>query len=65
MKKSLYFEKIPYKNCPEVSCFMRCHNVHSYNISGKEAQNWRKKCYVMCVLLENLLNGFMKGQILW
>ena len=26
---------------------------------AKEARNWCKKCYVMCVLLENLWNGFI------
>ena len=55
MKKSMYFEKIPQENCTEVSCFARRHNAPSYEVTTtKEVQNWYKKCYVMCVLLDNL-----------
>ena len=54
MKKSMYFEEIPRENRPEVSCFMRCHKATSYEVTGKESRNWCKKCYVTCVILENL-----------
>ena len=60
----MYFEKI-HENRPEASCFTRRHNDPSYDVTGKEVRNWCKKCYVMCVLLENLWNGFMKGWIMW
>ena len=46
------------------SCFTRRHNASSYDVTGKEAPNWCKKCYVTCVLLGNLCNDFMKGQIM-
>ena len=37
-----------------------------YDVPGKEARNWCKKCYVTCVSFENLWNhGFMKGRIMW
>ena len=41
---------------------MRSHNVPSYDVTGKGARNCSKKCYVTCVILENLWNGFMKGK---
>ena len=44
----MYFEKIPRENHPEASCFTRRHNVPSYDVTGKGAQNYSKKCYVMC-----------------
>ena len=50
----MYFEKLPRENRPEASCFTRRHNAPSYDVTGKEAPNWCKKCYVTCVLLENL-----------
>ena len=64
-EKSMYFEKIPRENRPETSCFTRRHNAPSYDVTGKEARNCSKKCYVTCVILENLWNGFMKGKIMW
>ena len=54
MKKSMYFEKIPRENRPEASCFTRRHNAPSYDVTGKGARNCSKKCYVTCVILENL-----------
>ena len=63
--KHKYYEKITHENRTEALCFMRRHNADSYDITGKEARNWYKKCYVMCVLLENLWNGFMTGRIMW
>ena len=48
----MYFEKIPHENHPKGSCSMRRHNAHSYDIKG--AGNCSKKCYVTCVILENL-----------
>ena len=65
MKNVCISRKIPRENHPEASCFTRRHNVPSYDDTGKEAQNWCKKCYVTCVLLENLWNGFMLGEIMW
>ena len=59
--KSMYFEKIPRENLPEASRLTRRHNAPSNEV----APNWCKKCYVSCVLLENLWNVFMKGQIMW
>ena len=50
MKKSMYFEKISGKNYPEASCFTRCHNAPSYDVTGKEARNWCRKCYVTCLI---------------
>ena len=50
----MYFEKIPRENRPEASCFTRRHNAPSYDVTGKGAQNCSKKCYVTCVILENL-----------
>ena len=47
----MYFEKILRENCPEASCFTRRHNALSYDVTGKEAPNWCKKCYVTRVLL--------------
>ena len=64
-EKSMYFEKISRENRPEASCFTRRHNapsLSSYDVTDKEAPNWCKKCYVTCVLLENLWNGFWKGK---
>ena len=52
-RKSMCFEKIPHENCPEVSCFRRCHNTSSYDVICIKARNWCKKYYVTCVLLEN------------
>ena len=63
--KSVYFEKIPRENPPEASCFTGRHNATSYDVTGKGARNCSKKCYVMCVILENILNGYMKGKIMW
>ena len=37
--------------------FTQLHNAPSYDVTGKETQNWCKKCYVACVLLENLWKG--------
>ena len=54
MKKGMHFAKIPHENRPEASCFMRRHSAPSYDVTGKEALKWCKKCYVTCVLLENL-----------
>ena len=34
--------------------FMRRHNAPSYDVTGKGARNCSKKCYVTCVILENL-----------
>ena len=53
-QKTVYFEKIPCENHPETSCFTRRYNDPTYNVTGKEARNWCKKCYVKCVLLEDL-----------
>ena len=64
-EKTVYFEKIPCKNCLERSCLTWLHNDSTYDVANKEAGNWCKKCYEMGVLLENLWNGFMKGQITW
>ena len=64
-EKSIYFEKITRENRPEASCFTRRRNAPSYDVTGKGAQNCSKKCYVTCVILENLWNGFMKGEIMW
>ena len=50
----MYFEKIPRENRPEASCFTRRHNAPSYDVTGKGARNRSKKCYVTCVILENL-----------
>ena len=50
----MYFEKIPRENRPEASCFTRRHNVPSYDVIGKGARKCSKKCYVTCVILENL-----------
>ena len=58
----MYFEKIPRENRPETSYFTRRHNAPSYDVTGKEARNCSKKCYVTWVILENLWNGFMKGK---
>ena len=52
--KSMYFEIIPRENRPEASCFTRRHNAPSYDVTGKGARNCSKKCYVTCVILENL-----------
>ena len=57
----MYFEKIPHENRPEASCFTWRHNAPCYDVTGKGARNCSKKCYVTCVILENLWNGFMKG----
>ena len=65
MKKSMCFEKIARENRPEASCFTRRQNAPSYDITDKEARNWCKNCYVTCVLLDNLWNGFMKGKVMW
>ena len=65
MKKSVYFEKITRENRPEASCLTRRHNAPSYDVTGKGARNCSKKCYVTCVMLENLWNGFMKGKLMW
>ena len=32
----------------------RAHNAPSYDVTGKGARNFSKKCYVTCVILENL-----------
>ena len=53
----MYFEEILQENRPEVVCFMQHLNASFYDVTGKEARNWCKKCYVTCVLLEN---KFMK-----
>ena len=45
-EKGMYFEKIQFENRPEASCFTRCHNASSYDITGQEAWNWCKKYYV-------------------
>ena len=50
----MYFEKIPRENRPEASCFMRRHNAPSDEVTDKGARNCSKKCYVTCVILENL-----------
>ena len=50
----MYFEKIPRENRPEASCFTRRHNAPPNDVTGKEARNWCKECYVTRVLLENL-----------
>ena len=36
LKKCMYFEKILRENRPEASYFTRRHNVHSYDVIGKE-----------------------------
>ena len=65
-KKSMFLEDSPRKSpWSVVSCFTRRHNAPSNDVTGKEAQNWCKKCYVTCVLLQNLLNGFVKGRVMW
>ena len=63
--KSMYFEKIPRENRLNASCFTRRHNAPPSDVTGKEARTWCKKCYVTCVLLKNLWNGFMKRLIMW
>ena len=60
----MYSEKILRENCPKALCFTRRHNAPSCDVTGKEARNCCKKCYVTCVLLKKLCNGFMKGQIM-
>ena len=64
-EKSMHFEIIPRENRPETTCFTRRHNAPSYDVTGKGVRNSSKKCYVTCVILENLWNGFMKGKIMW
>ena len=46
----MYFEE----NRHEASCFTRRHNAPSYGVTGKEARNLCKKCYVTCVILEKI-----------
>ena len=59
------------KNCilrkfrHEASCFTRRHNAPLYDVTDKGVRNCSKKCFVTCVILENLWNGFMKGKIMW
>ena len=50
----MYFEEITRENRPEASCFTQRHNAPSYDVTGKGARNFSKKCYVTCVILENL-----------
>ena len=38
----------------EALCFTRRHNAPLYDVTGKGARNCSKKCYVTCVILENL-----------
>ena len=54
MKIECILRKIPRENRPEASCFTRRHNAPSYDVTGKGARNCSKKCYVTCVILENL-----------
>ena len=42
----MYFEKIPGENHPEAMCFTGGHNAPSYDVTGKGARNFSKKCYV-------------------
>ena len=54
MQKVCILRKFRAKIAPEASCFTLRDNAPSYDVTGKEARNWCKKCYVTCVLLENL-----------
>ena len=69
LKKYMYqyfMKKVcPRENRPEASCSTRRHNAPSYDVTSKGARNCSKKCYVTCVILENLWNFFMKGKIMW
>ena len=61
MKKVCILRKISAKPPGSAVLYQR-HNTPSFDVTGKEAQKYCKKCYVTCVLLENLWNGFMKGE---
>ena len=63
--KSLYFEKIPQENLSEKPCFTQRHNAPPYDVTGKGARNCSKKCYVTCVILENLWNGLKQDATGW
>ena len=64
-EKSIYFANSQREKRPEAPFFTRRDNAPFCDITGKEAQNWCEKCYLTCVLLVKLWNGFMKGRITW
>ena len=39
--KNAYVENIPHENHSEILWFMRRHNASVYDVTGKEARNWR------------------------
>ena len=54
MEKLCILRKFRAEIRPEASCFTRRHNAPFYDVTGKGARNCSKKCYVTCVILENL-----------
>ena len=58
-KKYAFWENSARKSPWSVG-FTRRHNVPSDDVTGKGAWSCRKRCYVTCVILENLWNDFIK-----
>ena len=54
MKKECILRKFRAKIVLKRPCFTRRHNAPSYDVTGKGVRNCSKKCYVTCVILENL-----------
>ena len=61
MKKDIFWENSA-QNRPGALCFTRRHNAASYDVTGKEARNWRKKCYVTCGILKKNEIVLWKGE---